>query len=371
MAILTEQIPATSLNLTDFVHIARPEDLSQSYNGSSYKATIAQLIDAENCCISSGTFSYEEGSLDLYGITGTLSFTVNGFTAFSGGSENCINNLYLNNIYPCVQHIFVQPAADGNTNKSTIFGVDSTYTPMTILHTESGNGSTFKLTKLGINNNNINTRSTFHFYSPGGLSEFRYYDNLKSLPGASPANLFDDFHEIITLSIGNPVSTAMKVKSESGTSLLIGAIDPLTVLSSSLPFGDARDTFLAKTGNGNGMNIISTNPTNDSGFISFILNGDFANTNPSVYINGDSPTQGFMGVGNNNITPTSLLDISGVGSAVGTGTLGFNQLRLRTPYTVPKSSEITTPVGTVCWDNDYLYIKVIAAQWRRLSLSSF
>ena len=54
MPILTEQIQAGSLNLTDFVHIARPTDLSQSPNGSSYKATIGQLIDANGAAKSQG-----------------------------------------------------------------------------------------------------------------------------------------------------------------------------------------------------------------------------------------------------------------------------------------------------------------------------
>lgn len=46
MALLTEQIPATGVSLTDLIHIVNPNDTSQNPSGSSFKATINQVADA-------------------------------------------------------------------------------------------------------------------------------------------------------------------------------------------------------------------------------------------------------------------------------------------------------------------------------------
>ena len=47
MAFLTDQIPATGVNLTDLFHIVDPNDLSQGNPaGSSYKACFQQVLGA-------------------------------------------------------------------------------------------------------------------------------------------------------------------------------------------------------------------------------------------------------------------------------------------------------------------------------------
>jgi len=47
MAFLTDQIPATGVNLTDLFHIVDPNDLSQGNPaGSSYKATFQQVLSS-------------------------------------------------------------------------------------------------------------------------------------------------------------------------------------------------------------------------------------------------------------------------------------------------------------------------------------
>jgi hypothetical protein len=368
MPILTDQIPAPYLNLTDFVHIARPEDLSQSDNGSSYKVTIAQLIDANDCCLSSGIYNYENQTLSLFGVSGTLGVEVTDFPIFSGGSVNCINNLYVNDIYPCVQHIFIQPIATGESTQSTIFGEDGEHSQMVVTHTESGNGSAFQITKLGVNTPSVNGRSTFQFFSVNAQSEIRYYDNLNNLSGT----LFNDFQEVIMLSSGFLISTAIGVLSDGGGGLLMGNIDPGGTTSGVAPFGIARDSFLAKVGPSNGLNIVSTNDTNDSGFIAFYVNGDYEvkNGEPEIFISGEDPTKGFIGFGQNNVLPTSLMDISGVGAV--SGIAGYSQLRLRTPYTPkPGGVEPEGATGDICYDNNNLYLKINAAVWYGLPLSAF
>jgi hypothetical protein len=47
MAFLTDQIPATGVNLTDLFHIVDPNDLSQGNPaGSSYKACFQQVLSS-------------------------------------------------------------------------------------------------------------------------------------------------------------------------------------------------------------------------------------------------------------------------------------------------------------------------------------
>lgn len=364
MAILTEQIPASSLNLTDFVHIARPNDLSQSYNGSSYKATIAQLIDSENCCISSGVFSYESGALDLYGITGNLAFTVNGFTPFTGGSSNCINNLYLNNIHPCVTDIVFQPTS--TTGRRTTFGENLGASGFSVVHIDQTdfNGQNFFLTKLGLNTLSINSVATFQFFSRNQESSLMFYDDL-----GGAVTLFRDVEEIVTLCENDDISQCFIVDA-GGESMILGSVNNNDF--GIREFGTPGETFISKTGNANGLNIVSTDSiTDDSGYIRFFLGCDYASCgeDPHIHIDGDNPTKGFMGVGRNNINPTSLLDVNGTNAD--NITLGYQQLRLRNPYTVPKSNESVTPVGTLTWDDDYIYLKIAVNLWARGSLSAF
>lgn len=367
MPILTEQIKATSLNLNDFVHIARPTDESQSPNGSSYKATIGQLIDANGCCLNSGTYNSSTGVLDLFGISGDLSLSANGIFQFSGGSEICVKvpnfSIAVEDIWPCNTNINIQPIAV-NTNR-TIFGRSNGASGFSIVHTTNVYGTIYNETKLLLNTSSVSNYGTINFNSYNKGSNFLYYDNVEGV--GSP--LFDDFQEIITVSSTNLISTSFNVKNDDGVEIMIGAIDPNdTVLGE---FGEPSDTFLSSYGSSKGLNIVSTNSSNTSGYIRFIVDGDYTNSNPVLHIDGDSPTAGFMGFGNNNISPTSLVDING--SGINSGSVGANMLRLRTSFTVPKSSDPSSgiPQGTVCWDDNFLYIKTLPFLWARVVLSNF
>jgi len=44
MALLTDQIQATGVSLTDLIHIVITGDTSQNPAGSSFKASISQLV---------------------------------------------------------------------------------------------------------------------------------------------------------------------------------------------------------------------------------------------------------------------------------------------------------------------------------------
>ncbi len=90
----------------------------------------------------------------------------------------------------------------------------------------------------------------------------------------------------------------------------------------------------------------------NSGSTTPLIGGDF--DADEVYINGS------LGI---DTIPTSKIDIS--------GSSGYNQLRLRTPYTPTSATDPNGEVGDICWDEDYLYIKTASCCWQRIGLLSW
>ncbi len=91
-----------------------------------------------------------------------------------------------------------------------------------------------------------------------------------------------------------------------------------------------------------------------------------ANYQPHVHIQGSGATRGYMGIGQGNTSPTSLVDIS--------GTTGYDQLRLRTDFAPPTANNPNGNVGDICWGIDggvpYIYLRT-AGGWVRGSLVTF
>lgn len=79
----------------------------------------------------------------------------------------------------------------------------------------------------------------------------------------------------------------------------------------------------------------------------------------SIYLSGGL-NGGSIGV--NTLSPTAMFDIN--------GNNGYDQLRLRRPYTPSSSADANGNTGDVSWDNDYIYIKT-SLGWRRSALSTF
>jgi hypothetical protein len=69
---------------------------------------------------------------------------------------------------------------------------------------------------------------------------------------------------------------------------------------------------------------------------------------------------GNVGVG--TTVPTAKLDIN--------GSTGYNQLRVRTPYTPTGTADTNGNTGDIVWDDDYLYVKT-SAGWKRAALSTW
>jgi len=67
-------------------------------------------------------------------------------------------------------------------------------------------------------------------------------------------------------------------------------------------------------------------------------------------------------IGISESSPTAMLDIN--------GSVGYNQLRLRSSYTPSGSSDTNGNVGDIAWDDNYLYIKT-STGWKRAALSTF
>ena len=182
MPILTDQILASGISLDDVVHIARPTDLSQSYNGSSYKATISQLIDSESCCLTNGFYTLSAGTIDFSGLSNVYEFSITGITFFTGGSSNCINNFYLNNILPCDENISIQPVA--LNGKHTYFGSNNAFNGFDVEHLTDNNnvgGPSYNFTRLNLNRGNgifYDSYSTLNLKSYDKLTQLYLYDKI-------------------------------------------------------------------------------------------------------------------------------------------------------------------------------------------------
>jgi hypothetical protein len=74
MSKLTSRTLATGASLNDLIHIVITGDTSQSAQGSSYKASLSQLVP---------------------------------LFLFSGGSGNCITDLYVDNVHACTDEITI------------------------------------------------------------------------------------------------------------------------------------------------------------------------------------------------------------------------------------------------------------------------
>lgn len=70
---------------------------------------------------------------------------------------------------------------------------------------------------------------------------------------------------------------------------------------------------------------------------------------------------GYLGVNNSTNTPTSMIDIN--------GSVGYQQLRLRTTYTPTSSSDANGNIGDIAWDTNNIYLKT-SAGWKKAVLAT-
>lgn len=147
MATLTSRTLSTGASLNDLIHIVITGDTSQSASGSSYKASLSQLVPlfggSPDVYLTGGTAVSSGGTLTFTNSTGGT-FTVSGLTTpFTGGSGNCITSFYTNNIHACSNEITVHnrvqsTGSDAQGTLSFAFG-NNTQALSNYTHAEGSN----------------------------------------------------------------------------------------------------------------------------------------------------------------------------------------------------------------------------------------
>jgi hypothetical protein len=123
-------------------------------------------------------------------------------------------------------------------------------------------------------------------------------------------------------------------------------------------YGKQGDGFLYSGNEENGLNIISSQGTGTEDYIRFYAGQDANGTTPDLYIQGSGTTRGYVGIYTDS--PTNYLDIDNSLS-------GFKGLRVRRSYTPSSSGDTNGEVGTITWDNNYIYVKT-GGGWGRAQL---
>lgn len=134
-------------------------------------------------------------------------------------------------------------------------------------------------------------------------------------------------------------------------------IDPAVIAEST---GSSYAFMAWKKSDGDAVNIYKST---GSGNALFIFQGG---TGPAISVK--TATSDLFEIENNgNIgvattSPTAKLDIN--------GSTGYDQLRIRTPYTPTGTGDTNGNTGDISWDDNYLYIKT-ASGWKRAALTTF
>lgn len=121
-------------------------------------------------------------------------------------------------------------------------------------------------------------------------------------------------------------------------------------------YGKQGDSFVYSTNENNGLNILSTPGTGTEDYIRFYAGQDANGTTPDLYIQGSGSTRGYVGI--NTDSPTNYLDINN---------MGVEGFRIRSSYTPSSSGDTNGEVGTITWDDNYIYVKT-SSGWGRSSL---
>ena len=283
--LLTDRTLAQSsaITPTTLIHIVYTGDPSQNIAGSSYKAELGQLAGL----FSGGSVSGDYLPLSGGTVSGSTNFT-NGLTAntvsattylnlpqFSGGSGNCITDLYTSNIHSC-SPLNINPLDEGNVYFGSTSGV-------TIDVTNS---------RVGIGTDSPN----YPLQILGGTDTF-YYDPFSSVGG------------VITIS-GDSNAPRVNVQTyNSPTSNIVLGIRSITDTANSI-YGKTGDTFLYASQSVNGINIANSNGTGTEDYIRFYAGKSAISTNtPDIHIQGSGSTKGYIGIG--TPTPSEKLDVSG------------------------------------------------------------
>ena len=307
--LLTDRTLAQSsaITPTTLIHIVYTGDPSQNIAGSSYKAELKQL----SSIFSGSTFT---GGT----VSGATNFT-NGLTAntisattyqnlpqFSGGSGNCITDLFVSNIHSC-SPLYINPLNEGDV----YFGSITTGVTVNVSNSRIGIGPNPPQYTLDLKSSSsrllLDTSSTGNTLQLSGNTQ---------LPR---------FGVIISPYLAKPVG--------------IGSMGIRAWNDSTYPgYGKVGDMHIYASNSVNGLNIINQGPgTSTDDYIRFYAGQDALGDDPDIHIQGSGATRGYVGVG--TITPTEILDVQGnarfrgVGSAASAGALHYTAIGTLTTNT--------------------------------------
>jgi len=327
MAKLTSRTLATGATLNDLIHIVITGDTSQSIDGSSYKATLRQLVPlfggSPDVFVTGGTASSSGGTITFRNTTGGT-FTVSGLTTpFTGGSGNCITSFYTNNIHACTNEITVHnrvqsTGSDAQNTLSFAFG-DNVQALSDFSHAEgvdtiaSGDtshaeGSNTKAFGSNSHSEGTNTRTgTNTAYLATGLTSGVLY--LSSVHGNVTANytnnqfiwidnsafaatLFDDFQKVsgTTFSGGRTIIYLYDTGLSTTGNLYVGDTGPSASWLGNQTAGGRSSASI-----GFGSEAIGTNSF-AGGQLNYSFGRSTFSTNKGNYVFGDNS----CGFNNNN-----------------------------------------------------------------------
>lgn len=334
---LTDRTQATSVNPTDFIHIVNTASTLTNAAGDSFKAQISQIFElTAGCCLTGATLN--AGTLSFINSSGSTSFQVSGLI-FTGGSGSCINDFYVNNIYPCTTNINIQPQSAGKVFFGAVSGA-SGFTVDLVTQTNA--------TRLGLNTNT--PQYTFDFYTYNRAARF-YFDD------SSNPNLYQ-----IVLSGGSNSLVGHSAYSSGSYGIQFGIRGTSNTTYDAV--GAPGDAYIFANTLSNGLNIVTKDGGSNLDYIRFYLGTTVsgASYQPHIHINGSGTTKGFIGIGQGNTAPTSLVDIS--------GSTGYSQLRLRSSYTPTGTADTNGNTGQINWDTSYVYVKTVSG-WKRALITSW
>ena len=254
---LTERTLATGATKDDLIHIVIPSDISQDPDGSSYKITLEQLQPV---------------------------FSANTFT---GGSSNCITDLYTSNIHSC-SPLNINPLDEGNVYFGSTSGVT-----IDVTNSRLGIGTENPQYPLDV----VNTDSRLYYdpTSVGGRFAISGVTNVPRFNVEVPPYL---------------------TKLRATLSLGMRAWDDLLYPD----YGNPGDAHIYAGVNAYGLNIISEYGATSEDYIRFYAGQDAYGTVPDIHIQGSGGTRGNVGIA--TASPKEKLHVSG--NTLITGYLGLN-----------------------------------------------
>jgi hypothetical protein len=342
--LLTDRTLAQSsaITPTTLIHIVYTGDPSQNIAGSSYKAELKQL----SSIFSGSTFT---GGT----VSGATNFT-NGLTAntisattyqnlpqFSGGSGNCITNLFVSNIRSCTP-LYINPLNEGDV----YFGSITTGVTVNVSNSRIGIGPNPPQYTLDLKSSS--SRLLLDTSSTG---------NTLQLSGNTQLPRFG-----ITVSpyLTKPVA--------------IGTMGIRAWNDSIYPgYGKVGDMHIYASSSVNGLNIMNQGPgTSTEDYIRFYAGQDALGDDPDMHIQGSGSTRGYVGVGTK--TPIQRLHVSGntiitsglTVSTISATTINTNTIIIPNPYVPTGSTDPTGTTGTISWSGNTIYLKNSTA-WVRFT----